>query len=431
MLENWRSIRTPQRFDMTASRERGGVSTLATLPPMYKGKKVLPLAAIYGPNASGKTNMVEALIFIRYLVLDGVQVDRPIPVDTCRTDSGGKDRPFVFDLEILIDGRIYRYGASVGRKEVYEEHLALERTRSDCVIFKRERQSWAFAKEYDTPRMRFIAEGTRSNQLFLHNAVSQNSDEFRPVYDWFSQSLAPIGLEAQYSSYYSMLLRDDFREFIGDKLRRYQTGAVSLELDVVPKESIGMPGDVLEQVLASIDESGARYSQLRITSGNRPEIYVIDGTGEEPQFQKVRLGHRNESGETVEFDLSQESTGTQRLIELLPMLFDLASSDHELGRVYVVDELDRSFHTALTDDLIRTFLACCSGSTRNQLIFTTHDLLLMEDRDIRRDEQWVFENPGGRGTTFTCIGRHKAVRTDTDLLKAYREGVFGGFPKYE
>lgn len=430
-LQNWRSIRFSQQFDMTASRERVEKQSLTSLPPMYGTKKILPLAAIYGPNASGKTNLVDALSFIRFLVVEGIQVDRPIPIEPYRLGESDEDSPFLFDLEMLIDNRIYRYGATISTNEILEEHLYVERTRSEEILYTRHKEGWVFGKGYDDQRIRFVAEGTRTNQLFLHNSVSQNVNSFRPMYDWFSKTLIPVGLEAQYGAYYSMLLRDDFREFIGEKLRKYDTGATGLKLKEIPKESIHIPSSLLTEIVDSTVKSEGRYSQLRVNTGDGPEIYIIDAHNQEPTFQKVLLIHNDASGHDVEFELSQESTGTQRLLELLPMFFDLASIGHETGRVYVVDELDRSFHTELTDDLVRTFIDCCSSETRNQLIFTTHDLLLMEDFRLRKDEQWVFENTGRNGTTFTCVGRHKDVRTDTSILNAYRNGVFGGYPSFK
>lgn len=429
-LENWKSIRSAQKFDMSASRERRSGSSLAKLLPMYGTRKVLPLAAIYGANASGKTSFVDALSFIKFLVVQGVPVDHAIPVETYRLDRKTRMSPMRFSIEMLIDDRIYLYEVVLNTMEVLEERLRIERTRSYEIVFERDGSSFVFGSHYESERNHFIAQGTRANQLFLHNAISQNANEFRPAYDWFAQTLVPLGLDAQYGSYYSMLLRDDFREFIDEKLRRYRTGVSRLELKTVTRESLNIPGAILDQIISSIPADRARFAQLRITTPDGPEIYIIDATGEEPAFQKVELGHRDADGNEIEFDLSQESTGTQRLIEILPLFFELASNEGKGGRVYVVDELDRSFHTELTDDLVRTFIGDCNSETRNQLIFTTHDLLLMQDDKIRHDEQWVFENSESLGTTFTCIGKHPGVRSDTSLLLAYKSGVFGGYPTF-
>lgn len=429
-VENWRSFRSKERFDLTASRERSGAGTLAKLPSMYGTKKILPMAAIYGANASGKTNLIDALDFMKFLVVDGVSVDRPIPLDQYRLCPDMKTTPTLLEAEILVGDRIYVYGFSLTRKRVVEEHLYMRRTRSLESVFVRSQGKWEFGGKLDTDRNRFVAAGTRDNQLFLHNAISQNANEFRPVYDWFAKRLEIVGIEAQYGAFYLMLLRDDFREFIDERLRRYGTGVSHLLLRQVTRESLNVSQDYLEDCLDEISRDGARFAQLQVNGPAGSEIYVINMEADEPTFQKVQLAHNNSEGEEVAFDLSQESMGTQRLVKLLPLFFELAS-DAEDGKVYVVDELDRSFHTAMTYDLIKLFLDSCDATTRKQLIFTTHDLLLMRHDDIRRDEQWITENFDNDGTKLICVGSHKGVRTDTNLLNAYQDGAFGKYPKFD
>lgn len=306
----------------------------------------------------------------------------------------------------------------------------MRRTRTTETVFTRSLERCEFGSSFKTDRNGFIASGTRKNQLFLHNAVSQNADEFRPVYDWFARKLEIVGIEAQYGAFYLMLLRDDFREFIDERLRRYGTGISHLLLREVSRESINVTPDFLEDCLASISEDDARFAQSQVNGPAGSEIYVINLESDEPTFQKVQLAHASSDGREVAFDLSQESMGTQRLVKLLPLFFELASSDTE-GKVYVVDELDRSFHTALTCDLVSLFLDGCSESTRKQLIFTTHDLLLMRQKRIRRDEQWIAENLDDNGTKLICMGSHKDARVDTNLLGAYQDGAFGGYPQFK
>ena len=427
-IENWLSFNGRETFDLTASKERTNSETLAKLPAMYGTKKILPLAAIYGANASGKTNLIEALEFMQYLVVNGTSVDRSIPVIPYRLSPECKYKPSLFEVELLIEDRLYVYGFSITRERVVEEHLSIRRTRGLEPIFTRNGTAFNFGTHFNTPRNNFIAEGTRDNQLFLHNAISQNADEFRPVYDWFDDQLEVVGIEAQYGAFCMMLLRDDFKDFINARLKRYGTGISELYFQDVQKESLNVPSDFLEDCLAGMAKDGAKYAQLQTNAPNGPEIFIINAEYDEPRFQKVQLAHTDSDGNTVLFDFAQESSGTQRLVKLLPLFFMLATND---DKTYVVDELDRSFHTALTFDLIKQFLVGCDATTRKQLIFTTHDLLLMQNKDIRRDEQWVAENYNGVGTKLVCIGSHKGVRVDTSLLTAYQNGVFGGYPLFD
>lgn len=428
-VENWRSFKCRERLDLSASRERRRADTLAKLPAMYGTKKILPTAALYGANASGKTNLIDALAFMKFLIVNGIAVDRQIPVDPYRLCPSLKGKPTFLEVEILIDDRIYVYGFSLTRQRIAEEHLYIKRTRTDELVFSRSLADWKFGTKFSSDRYRFVAAGTRDNQLFLHNAVSQNADEFRPVYDWFAKRLEVVDIEAQYGGLYLMLLRDDFRDFINARLRKYGTGVSHLLLREVTWESLNIPQNSLDDCLSAISQDNARFAQLQINGPASCEIYIIDMQGDEPKLQKVQLAHTNSAGEDVPFDLSQESMGTQRLVKLLPLFFELASNV-ENGKIYVVDELDRSFHTALTYDLIKQFIDSCSENTRKQLLFTTHDLLLMMHDDIRRDELWIAENQEDAGTKLISIGTHKGVRIDTNLMSAYRDGAFGKYPAY-
>ena len=179
-------------------------------------------------------------------------------------------------------------------------------------VFERSQVGWKFGGKFDTGRNRFVAAGTRDNQLFLHNAISQNADEFRPAYDWFAKRLEIVGIEAQYGAFCLMLLRDDFREFIDERLRRYRTGISYLLLRQVTRETLNVSQEYLEDCLDKISRDGARFAQLQVNGPAGSEIYVINMENNEPTFQKVQLAHTNSKGEEVPFDLSQESSAKDR-----------------------------------------------------------------------------------------------------------------------
>ena len=436
-IKNWRVFKDECTLSMLATRERLHNSTCAVLAPMYGGQRVLPTAAIYGPNAAGKTTLLEALSLIKSLVVDGTQVNQTIPVVPFLLDPKTKNEPTKFALEMLIAGKVFRYELLLSKSAVEKEQLSILRSRGGRMVFKRERDDFGFGKEYDNDRHRLIAENTRNNQLFLHNAVSQNAMDFFPVYNWFASSLVIVGVDAQYEQYSQMLLRSDFKEFINEKLRRYQTGIEEIVLDEVPLESIPVPQDLVKNFLLSAPADATANLQIRINKGNTnsPEIFIIQREpGKDPAASKVRLRHRSKDGSLVRFELENESKGTQRLIELLPLFFDMAQEavdGLDDSKVYLVDELDRSFHSALSEDLIREYLKNCSSLSHHQLIFTTHDLMLMESDALRKDELWLCEKDSLGAARLTRIGGMSGVRTDTDVLNKYRKGAIGDYPYFE
>ena len=429
-VENWRSIKSAAMLSMVASRERTNAEHLTKLAPMYGTAKILPLAAIYGPNASGKSNLIDALDFLAYLVVDGVPMGRPVPVEPYRLSPSTLTAPTKFDIRTLIGERIYHYVISINRKGILEESLWLQRSRREEPLFVRSGSTFDFPSTLgaEPERLRFIAEGTRQNQLFLNSAVSQNVTALQPIYEWFAKKLNVVGIGAMYSGYSSMLLRDDFTDFVNRTLERYGTGIHGMRLQEVPREALDIPDDFLEDCIASMPADGTSSMQIRRQGPGARDVYVLTSQDGQVTFHKVILIHEDDRGLEVPFSLSQESEGTRRLISLMPAIFDLASMGGTEDKVYVIDELDRSFHTALTSDLIHLFLSASKNGSHAQLIFSTHDLLLMDDDTMRRDEQWVCENVPTRGTRLASIGSHDGIRNDTSLLKSYRKGVFGGYP---
>jgi len=117
----------------------------------------------------------------------------------------------------------------------------------------------------------------------------------------------------------------------------------------------------------------------------------------------------------------------RRAIDLLPVFLDLCADKSH--KVYVIDELDRSLYTLLTRNLLEGYLSSCSSQSRAQLLFTTHDVLLMEQELLRRDEMWVAERTASGASSLTSFSEYKDVRYDKDIRKSYLQGRLGGVPR--
>ncbi len=149
------------------------------------------------------------------------------------------------------------------------------------------------------------------------------------------------------------------------------------------------------------------------------EILTAHAGEDRPVIERMRTLHMGSDGKKCSFGLGMESSGTQRLMGLLPMLFDLQAEDGSVGsKVYIVDELDRCLHTMLTKQLIEDFLSKCSESTRKQLLFTTHDLLLMDQSLMRRDEMYIAQRGIDGHSELVRLAEYDGIRFDKDLIKA-------------
>ena len=125
--------------------------------------------------------------------------------------------------------------------------------------------------------------------------------------------------------------------------------------------------------------------------------------------------------------MRQESDGTQRIIDLLPAFLDL--SEQTSQKVYVIDEVDRSLHSLLIRNLIEAYLECCSAETRTQLLLTTHNVMLMDQQLLRRDEMWVTERDASGATDLFSFSEYEDIRYDKDIRKSYLQGRMGGVPR--
>ncbi|WP_314534691.1 AAA family ATPase [uncultured Corynebacterium sp.] len=149
-----------------------------------------------------------------------------------------------------------------------------------------------------------------------------------------------------------------------------------------------------------------------------------------PEVKYVRFRHRGSQDHEYFLDWHQESQGTQKITMLLPWLWAAARQTN--SRVLLVDKLDNSLHTQLAKALIQGFLDTCTNRTRTQLIFTTHDLLLMDCTDLlRRDEIWITDKSIDGESTLIGLPEYRGIMHDEDIRKSYLEGRFGGTPQLD
>lgn len=418
-IENWMSFRDVTTFTMIASRERQHRDRVAAIKKY--STRALPIAAIYGGNASGKTNFISALKFAQFFIIDGTKVDQKIPVVPFKLEAEYNDRPTCFKFEILVENSIYEYSFSVTKSKVVEETL-IKVTKADEIELYNRKKSHIDSSFKQTQRLNFVLAGTRDNQLFLTNSVSQNLTEFRNIYDWFKSTLVILGPDSSRHHLGSRAISDpQYHRLFNNVLGMLDTGMTRVDYAETPIEQLGFSDSVLS-FLEQVNDGEARLlpdfkRRLMI------EVRKKDGKwiGLKPESY-----HVNRLGQEVKFDLSEESSGSQRAVDFVPMICDLCASGG--NRVYIVDELDRSLHTVLTRALITLYLSNCDHNSRTQLIFSTHDVLLIDQSLLRRDEIWVTERDSYGMSTIFPFSKYKDIRYDKDIRKSYLTGRLGGLP---
>lgn len=422
-VENWMSFREECSFSMIASREKQHGKRIARVKKYPV--KILPVTAVYGGNAAGKSNFFEALYFMRQMVVHGRAPDYNIPVRPFLLDSECVKKPSRFKMELLAEENIYEFSFAVTREAVLEEKLLQITKNAEKILYERTVDKIKFEssiKGENLKFLKFIHKGTRENQLFLTNSFLQNAKNFIPVYNWF-KSVKFIRPDTEFMDFERFIKeQDSFGSEMSKILSLLDSGISSLEGEEVSLDLVDLPKEFKSHLQDILKEE-----KLISVSGPRNQRFIFTRNGEELKVQKLITYHSSGSDQKVVFELHQESDGTMRLIDLLPSFLDMANKD--VAKIFIIDELDRSLHTLLTRKLLELYLAGCSEHSRNQLLFTTHDVLLMDQSLFRRDEMWIAEREENGNSKMYSFSEYKDVRNDKDIRKSYLQGRLGGIPR--
>jgi AAA15 family ATPase/GTPase len=421
-VQNWMSFRDEATLSMIATRERQH-SEHASWIERYD-TKVLPIAVIYGGNASGKSNLVKALRFAQKLIVSPPKVDSGISVKPFRLSNNFSKLPTNFRFDLLIGERLYEYKFSVTSKEVIREQLSLIKRAGEELLFVRENGKLKLSEMIvEKERQSFAFRGTHDNQLYLTNSVSQKLIDFKPVFDWFEQNLVLIDPDTHYAGLPDITSNRHPNlslKKVTTRLRDLDSGIYALRQEDISPESI-FSKELLEDMTTDLKDD-----QAVLTPWEEEGSFVRKEKGK-LVARRLSSIHRAKSGENIAFPLADESDGTRRLLNLLPAFLLLENRKGPF--VFVIDELDRSLHSLLTRELLERYLLQRKDSSRSQLIFTTHDLQLMDQAIFRRDEMWVTDRDEWGASDLIAFSDYKDVRRDKDIRKSYLQGRMGGVPR--
>ncbi len=396
--------------------------------------RILKRSAFYGPNASGKSSFIESIDFARDFIVDGIPSGRGTGVNQFKGEFEDLDQQSVFQFTFLAkNNEIYEYGFSLDSKQVYEEWLMILTEKGFEPLFERltntEEKTLIeitakFARKDSKSRklaelLKETIKEKQKNQLFLYKLYDNGVKKVEPVMEWF-QSIQVIFPRTKVRFLPIRISRDmDFQKFISDSLSKMDTGvvqvsAVSNELDF---HDFAEKAHFPKELIQDIEEKKQGMFSIR-------GKYYIFGEKQKNRMTlvQIKFEHRLNS-KSVEFDLEDESDGTQRVLDLLPMLFAM---DKKTRSIYLVDEIDRSLHTKLSKYLLKLFLEN-SNNANCQIIYTAHDVNLIDLDDFAQDEIWFVEKKLTGETTIKPMSDFD-VRSDQDVLKAYLNGRFGAVP---
>lgn len=416
-VTNWMSFKDETRWLLVASQERTHRNRLPK-----KGRLAInPIAAIFGPNGSGKTNLIEAIKLIQMMVLDsGTTTDSVIPYA-----FGSTNEPTTIELEMLINERVYAYTVSMTTERIIKEELSEISSKKPICLYSREVTS-DLNQKYQFPDLKcderikkfnLIGNKTKTNKLFLNvcgdksatntlffnRTIGEVICDYDDVVDWFKMIYVKSSINSLQRVISSSCLPDELKVLQDNRSYiQYVINDPTISEEFNPTIS-----QEFNDWLWKLD-TGIIRLDIGTTKSGRKELVAI---------------YRDNAGGEVPLSAELLSSGT---IELLRFLVLLMQWKHE-KIVLVIDELGQNFHNDLFKALIELCLSHCGPETRSQLIFTTHNQSVMTQSLLRLDEMWVFEKHGTQSTLHSFV-EFKGLSARTDVAQRYRHGHLGGVP---
>lgn len=410
-VENFMSFREPQTLSLVATGREDLAENEFHAPNDIK-LRLLKSAIVYGANASGKSNLIMALDGLRFMILESTafKLDQKIPVykpHQLSADMTGK--PVRFEIEFIAeDCNRYRYTLSFLHDRITHEELVFFPNRYEKRLFRREEGKDIVFGEALRGKKRTIESDLLPNMLFLSKAANSNQDQLQVVYRYFMNSIQPSTSKIGGDQYINNI---SFRN-----LRKSPSRLKMLE-DFIRKLDVGI--------------EGLRFKEINIKNIQLNDLpdEVKDKLLEELTHRLVAthsIFHENQVVGNVEFNIHDESAGTQRLCHLGPRF--LSGLEH--GNCMVFDEIDTSLHPQLTMSIIELFHNSKTNPKNAQLIMTSHDVALLTPNLFRRDQIWFMEKDTRGGTQLFSLAEFdkNIVRKDKPFGEWYLDGRFGAIP---
>ncbi len=401
-FKNYKSFRDDATLDLSAAKMTEFNNRIITVG----SEKILPVVAIYGANASGKSNVYSAFNYMSQYVADSLHYgDDPEKFEECRPtpflfDTVSENAESLFEVYFTVPGdkteKSYNYGFCIGREGITEEWLnsKAKTARKYSPIFYRSEDELDIQGIERTGRANIEA-ALEKQVLIISLGAKLKIDKCKLVRDWF--------------------MANEFADF-GDVVTNF---FLSRRLPKGFVEDKNIQNKVIEY-FASFDEN--------IKDFNIEEVPPEEGS-KEPTFKIESLHKMIDSDEMARIPLGMESAGTLKMFALYPELQEVLKK----GSIYFIDELNARLHPLLVRNFILIFLNPEINVNHAQLVFTTHDTWQLSNQLLRRDEIWFTEKDNqGLSTLYSLadfVDEDGArIRKDESYEKNYLLGKYGAIP---
>ena len=410
-VTNYRSFLTTQLLTLTANtatelqEENSFVSPVSNLP------RLLRSSVVYGPNAAGKSNLVQAIAFMKSFVLSSAkesQEGEKIDATPFLFNRQSSRNPSEFEVLFIQNGIRYQYGFAVTSERVTGEWLFAYPEGRAQKWFERnydpetQKDIWYFGPKF-TGRRKVWQEATRSNALFLSTAIQLNNKQVKPVFNWFDHKLVT---SAQGTSIHpEFTISECEEENKKKKILKFMNAADLSITDIFLEKKEFSTKDLPAEMPQSLKEEISKE---------------LDGK----KLTSLFFMHpSSDTGEDVALEFDEESAGTRKLFILAGPWLDVLDN----GLVFFVDELDTSLHPLLVRFLLNLLHNSKTNRHNAQLIFTTHDTTVLDQTLMRRDQVWFVEKDAENATSLYPLSDYKPRKGEA-LQKGYLYGRYGALP---
>lgn len=408
------------QFSVANFRSFKGVATLSTVASLdkehpenvikvSKDLPVLKTAALYGANASGKSNFFAALRFMQGFVFgsSNLQITDRIAVEPFRLSTETETKPSHFEVVFLFEGIKYRYGFEADAQSIHSEWLFSYPKEKEVKHFTREKGDYYINRLKFSEGKKDLIERTRNNALFISRVAQDNGPISNKILKWFQTLNVLSGLEEQsYMNFAISKLKDQgFKE----KILKF-VKAADLSIEDFTTETIKLVPESLPNFLTE----EARSQIALQASQNSVKINTL--------HKKYSLDNKFDS--LVPFDLgANESAGTNKLFLLSAPILDTL----ENGKTLFVDEMDSRLHPLIMESIIKLFNSKDKNPNNAQLVFNAHSTLLLGNKYFRRDQIWFIQKNRYGSSEIYSLDDY-SVRKDSSFDKDYLLGKYGGIP---
>ena len=407
-VKNFLSFKEKTTFSMAADTGNENENNII----ITGNERILKTTALYGANASGKTNLIKAFTAAIMLVRNSSnrQVEEKlIEMMPFAFDEKNKKEPCEFEFVFIVNGHKYIYGFVADQDKVYEEYLYQYFSAKPTRIFERRNCNEYKFLQSDEGKLNTIRTQNTDNKLFLATATMWNYDKTKEPYLWFEKNI---------DTYTGGMLLNEFaiESFSKDKNEELKKFTLKLleEADIVIKDfSVEIEERDVDNNLFML------FKNLNVLAPGLPR---------KQRDVKIRMMHeikdKEDNRKVYEMNFINESSGIQILFSMAPILKDV----FENGRILVIDEIERSLHPKLVAMIIKFFHSPEINKGNAQLIFNTHDTNLLSLDIFRRDQIWFAEKDNEEGATDLYPLDDFSVRKTENIQKGYLNGRYGAIP---